>query len=88
MDTTSGHWASGSWQVTRGKADEFINRWREFLEWTHAAHPDLEWARLVRDVDDDHHFVSFASWANAGGSGGVEAVAGVRRASRCLPHAL
>lgn len=65
MGDVSAYWASGNWQVTAGKADEFIDRWREFLEWTRAENPGFEWARLIRDRDDDHHFVSFASWSDA-----------------------
>ena len=66
MSEAGGYWASGAWQVSAGKADEFVDRWKGFLEWTRAENPGFRWARLIRDRDDDHHFISFASWSDAG----------------------
>lgn len=57
-----GRFASGTWHVNEGKDEEFIQRWREFLEWTRAAHPALEHAWLIRDQVDPLHFLSFAEW--------------------------
>ena len=62
MADDSRYWASGNWQVTNGKADEFVERWKEFLTWTREANDGFLSARLVRDLNDPHHFVSFASW--------------------------
>ncbi|WP_405808026.1 antibiotic biosynthesis monooxygenase [Streptomyces sp. NBC_00210] len=56
------YWASGSWHVTDGKADEFIERWTEFLTWTKQANEGFLTARLVHDLSDPNHFVSFAAW--------------------------
>ncbi|MEV2209993.1 antibiotic biosynthesis monooxygenase family protein [Streptomyces sp. NPDC050997] len=56
------YWSSGKWQVKEGSADEFIDRWREFLTWTGKEHQGLLGARLVRDLRDPNAFVSFASW--------------------------
>lgn len=62
MTEQGAYWASGNWRVTDGKAEEFIARWTEFLTWTKAANDGFETARLIRDLQDPQHFVSFASW--------------------------
>jgi heme-degrading monooxygenase HmoA len=56
------HYASGSWQVTNGKEDEFMARWTEFLQWTRETQPGLMSARLTRRADDPSHFLSFSQW--------------------------
>jgi len=56
------HWSSGKWQVKDGNADEFIDRWREFLTWTKEAHQGFLGARLIRDLRNPNSFVSFAAW--------------------------
>lgn len=56
------HWSSGSWQVREGKADEFVERWREFLTWTKEANKGLLGARLIRNLSSPSTFVSFAAW--------------------------
>lgn len=62
MTEQSKYMASGNWQVTGGKAAEFIDRWTEFLTWTKEANDGFRSARLIRDLQDPDHFVSFASW--------------------------
>ncbi|MGP3949147.1 antibiotic biosynthesis monooxygenase family protein [Streptomyces sp. 7N604] len=62
MPEESKHWASGNWRVAEGKADEFVDRWTEFLTWTREANPGFVRARLIRDANDPSHFVSFAAW--------------------------
>ncbi|MFI5794398.1 antibiotic biosynthesis monooxygenase family protein [Streptomyces sp. NPDC051677] len=56
------HWSSGKWQVTAGRADEFIERWRDFLAWTGKENQGFLGARLIRDLKDPNSFVSFAAW--------------------------
>jgi heme-degrading monooxygenase HmoA len=56
------YWTTGSWRVTSGKADEFVDRWMEFLRWTKEANDGFLSAQLLRDLNDPDHFVSFASW--------------------------
>jgi heme-degrading monooxygenase HmoA len=50
-----------TWQVRPGLEDEFVERWREWAEWSHRqglrAH-----ARLLRDVESPGTFVSFGPW--------------------------
>ena len=60
------HWSSGNWQVSAGKAEEFIDRWREFLTWTREANDGFLGARLVRDLSNPNHFLSMASWQDLG----------------------
>jgi heme-degrading monooxygenase HmoA len=56
--------ASGSWYVTEGKEDEFVERWTEFLGWTREDHSSFVEASLIRDEKDGRHFISFARWEN------------------------
>ena len=50
-----------TWQVKPGLEDQFVERWREWAEWSHRqglrAH-----ARLLRDVESPGTFVSFGPW--------------------------
>lgn len=55
-------YASGNWLVKSGSEDDFIARWTELLEWTRSNGPGLHSMQLIRDREDDRHFVSFASW--------------------------
>jgi heme-degrading monooxygenase HmoA len=55
-------WASGDWKVRKGSEEEFIKRWKVFLEWTKASAPGFLGARLIRDGQEPAHFVSFAEW--------------------------
>ncbi|MGH3458284.1 putative quinol monooxygenase [Aeromicrobium sp.] len=61
----SNHFASGTWHVKEGSEEEFVQRWREFLEWTRAEHPAMLNASLIRNQTVPNHFVSFAEWADA-----------------------
>ena len=56
------HWSSGSWQIKEGHADEFVERWREFLTWTKAENTGFLGARLIRHLAEPNSFVSFAAW--------------------------
>lgn len=56
-------YASGQWYVEAGREDEFIRRWRDYVGWGQSAHAEgFERARLLRDEEDDSHFVSFLEW--------------------------
>lgn len=61
----AGSYASGDWHVTEGSEDEFVSRWREFLEWTRDTADGFQDATLIRDAEDPRHFVSFARWEGA-----------------------
>jgi heme-degrading monooxygenase HmoA len=58
-------YASGNWHVSEGSEEEFIQRWREFLEWTRDNADGFHEASLIRDDGDPRHFVSFARWDSA-----------------------
>ncbi|MET7615760.1 antibiotic biosynthesis monooxygenase family protein [Streptomyces sp. NPDC005408] len=62
MAEDSRYWASGNWHVADGKADEFIERWTGFLTWTKEANEGFVTARLIHDLNDPGHYVSFAAW--------------------------
>jgi heme-degrading monooxygenase HmoA len=53
---------SGTWVVMKGKEDEFIARWTEFVGWTHENAAGAEAFLLIRNTEEPHRFISFASW--------------------------
>ena len=55
----------GELDVTEGKEEEFIARWREWLEWSSRNIPGFVAATLIRDAQDPRHFVSFSPWNDA-----------------------
>jgi heme-degrading monooxygenase HmoA len=55
-------WASGRWQVKEGKADEFMQRWGEWLTWTSEHAPGFRWAKLLRAEDDPQRYTSMSEW--------------------------
>lgn len=57
--------ASGRWQVRPGQAEEFVDRWRDFLGWTRDNYDELVSATLLRSETDGNRFVSFAIWVDA-----------------------
>ncbi|MCH6469855.1 antibiotic biosynthesis monooxygenase family protein [Sinomonas terrae] len=58
-------YASGRWHVQPGKEEEFIARWREFLEWTQQHHPAMVDSSLLQEVTTSTEFVSFSEWKDA-----------------------
>jgi heme-degrading monooxygenase HmoA len=62
MIATHTVYASGTWNVTKGREEEFVRRWTEFLQWTRSAFGELGTAQLIRDEETPGHFVSFATW--------------------------
>lgn len=58
-------YTQGVWQVKAGQAREFVDAWHEFAEWSAANAPGAMWVKLLRDVDDDHRFVSIGPWVSA-----------------------
>ena len=55
-------YASGRWAVQSGREDEFIERWREFLEWTRDNAEGFQGATLVRNQQMTDRFISYAQW--------------------------
>jgi heme-degrading monooxygenase HmoA len=62
------------WRVKAGREDEFVLRWREWVEWSHREGLEAP-ALLLRDLDSERTFISFGPW---------ESVAAVR-SWRALP---
>ncbi|MER6128987.1 antibiotic biosynthesis monooxygenase family protein [Streptomyces sp. NPDC001795] len=62
MAEDSRYWASGDWHVADGKAEEFLERWTEFLTWTKEANDGFLSARLIRQRHEPNHFISFSWW--------------------------
>ncbi|WP_354643189.1 antibiotic biosynthesis monooxygenase family protein [Kitasatospora camelliae] len=55
-------WSSGNWQVNPSNVEEFVQAWRDFLGWTKEANEGFLGARLIQDLANPNHFVSFAAW--------------------------
>jgi hypothetical protein len=51
------------WRVKPGQDDEFVVRWGEWVDWSHAQGLVAK-ARLLRDLEHAHTFVSFGPWAD------------------------
>jgi heme-degrading monooxygenase HmoA len=50
-----------TWQVKAGREDEFVERWLEWVKWSHRQGLRAQ-ARLLRDVENPSTFVSFGPW--------------------------
>jgi heme-degrading monooxygenase HmoA len=59
------HYASGNWLVTEGKEEEFIGRWRDWISKSTQNTSGFGSARLMQDVADSRHFLSFSDWEDA-----------------------
>lgn len=59
------HFASGTWHVTEGSEEAFVQRWTELLGWTREEFPSLVQATLLHDRNDLGHYISLAGWADA-----------------------
>ena len=55
-------WASGHWQVKEGKAEEFIQQWKEWLTRSSENIAGFHHARLMRSVNNPQHFTSISEW--------------------------
>ena len=50
-----------TWRVKPGSEDEFVRRWKEWIEWSHL-HGLGPRAQLLRDAESTSTFVSFGPW--------------------------
>ena len=56
------HYAAGTWHVTDGSQDEFVQKWTELLEWTREEFPAMTEGLLIHDRNDAGHYFSFTGW--------------------------
>lgn len=49
------------WRVKPGREDEFVRRWRDWVDWSHREGLDAP-ALLLRDVESPQTFISFGPW--------------------------
>jgi len=78
MGTSSEHWASGLWTVKAGSEDEFVARWRTWLDWTSKNTAGFRSATLIRSDADGRRFESFSDWDSADERAAWESSAGFR----------
>ena len=57
-------YSSGTWMVKAGEEGAFVDAWRDFVTWASEL-PGSGTFRLVRDVEQPNHFMSFAPWESA-----------------------
>jgi heme-degrading monooxygenase HmoA len=57
-------YTSGTWMVKAGEEEAFVAAWTEFVAWA-SEMPRSGTFRLVRDVDQPSHFMSFAPWESS-----------------------
>jgi heme-degrading monooxygenase HmoA len=54
-------YTSGAWTVKPGEEEQFVEAWKQFVEWG-SEMPGSGVFRLVRDRDRPDRFMSFAPW--------------------------
>lgn len=54
-------YTSGRWVVKAGEEDAFVDAWTAFVTWASSL-PGSGTFRLVRDLDNERHYLSFAPW--------------------------
>jgi heme-degrading monooxygenase HmoA len=55
----------GYWTVKPGKEEVFLEKWREFAQWTLDNMKGAKWACLIRDLEQKNKFISFGPWESA-----------------------
>ena len=59
------HFAAGTWHVTDGSQDAFVQKWTELVEWTREEFSSLSQGILIHDRNDPGHYFSFTEWPDA-----------------------
>jgi heme-degrading monooxygenase HmoA len=52
----------GQWIVKPDKEEIFLEKWREFAQWTIEHTKGGQWVYMVRDQEKKNKFISFAPW--------------------------
>lgn len=55
----------GEWTVKEGREEEFVAAWEELARWTEDHVDGASWAKLLRDREEPHRFISFSPWRDA-----------------------
>jgi quinol monooxygenase YgiN len=55
-------YTQGVWQVKPGRADDFVDAWKEFAEWTAQHAEGARRGTLLRDLGDPNRFISIGPW--------------------------
>jgi len=76
--------ASRRWQVKDGKADEFIQRWSDWLQRTSQNIQGFRSARLLRAEDDPQRFTSVSEWHDEASRNAWQASPGYREGFESL----
>jgi heme-degrading monooxygenase HmoA len=61
MQTTYTH---TTWHVQPGREEEFVERWRQWVDWSRRAGFEAQ-ALLLSDLESPQTFVSFGPWESA-----------------------
>lgn len=61
---TETKYASGRWLVTEGKADEFVDRWTQWISEATQDAPGFRSAALLRSQGDSLRFTSISEWVD------------------------
>jgi heme-degrading monooxygenase HmoA len=57
-------YTSGTWTVKPGEEDAFVREWTSFVDWAATEMDGCGTFRLVQNLDDPSHYMSFAPWEN------------------------
>lgn len=57
------HYTHTTWRVKPGREDDFVERWAEWIDWSHRQGL-REHALLLRDAETPGTFLSFGPWEN------------------------
>jgi len=62
MESTGHSYSSGEWLVRPGSEEEFIERWKSFIERTLIEAPGAVSFVLVRSTEEPRKFLSLGAW--------------------------
>ncbi len=55
-------YSSGNWLAKEGQEEEFVQRWKEFAEWSAKNASGCGDFYLIAETKNPRHFLSFGSW--------------------------
>ena len=63
MSPQSDLYTHTTWRVKPGREDDFVDRWHEWIDWSHRQGL-RERAILLRDLESRNTFISYGPWEN------------------------